>query len=81
MCVRPWRRKEERDKDKGAEVDILREGAISSRIVTSRKHKTGQTVAALLVCLLVSMVKDAMSQRRSSVCWANVPLLLGYSML
>lgn len=68
-------------KTKELRWDILREEAISACIVTSIKHKTGQTVAALLVCLLVSMMKDAMSQRRSGVCWANVPLLLGHFML
>lgn len=37
------------------------------------KYKTGQAVATFLVCVFQYMVVDAMNQRRSIVCWANVP--------
>lgn len=36
-----------------------------------------QTVAVSLVCAYVHMVVDPMNERRSGVCEANSPLILG----
>lgn len=41
------------------------------------KYKTRQVVATFLACLFAYMAVDAMNKRRSGVCLANTPLLLG----